>query len=121
MCGIWGWWQRDGAPAPEEDLILRMTECMRSRGPDDFSSYRSPAGFAMGFRRLAIIDLVTGGQPIANEDGSIRLISNGEIYNFRELRERLVGLGHEFTTRSDAEVVVHGYEQWGDAARPADR
>jgi asparagine synthase (glutamine-hydrolysing) len=115
MCGIWGWWQRDGAPAPEEDLIRRMTECMRSRGPDDFGSYRSPTGFAMGFRRLAIIDLVTGRQPMANEDGSIQLISNGEIYNFRELRERLVGLGHEFTTRSDAEVVVHGYEQWGDA------
>jgi asparagine synthase (glutamine-hydrolysing) len=88
---------------------------MFARGPDDFGCYRSDAGLALGFRRLSIIDLDTGSQPIANEDGSVQVTLNGEIYNFRELRNQLTGLGHRFATQSDTEVIAHGYEQWGDA------
>ena len=114
MCGIWGWWHRDGKPAVEEAVIRKSTEVMQPRGPDDFGSYRSPAGMAMGFRRLSIIDLESGQQPMGNEDGSVHVTLNGEIYNFKTLRERLLGLGHTFQTHSDTEVIVHGYEQWGD-------
>ncbi|NJL58837.1 MAG: asparagine synthase (glutamine-hydrolyzing) [Desulfobacteraceae bacterium] len=119
MCGIWGWWNRNGSPAPDEMTIRQAADIMRKRGPDDFGFYRSPSGFAMGFRRLSIIDLTTGHQPVSNEDGSIQVTLNGEIYNFQSVRERLIGLGHVFRTFSDTEVIVHGYEQWGEAV--ADR
>jgi asparagine synthase (glutamine-hydrolysing) len=114
MCGIWGWWQRDGRPAPSDAVIRCATEIMRVRGPDDFGSYRSESGFAMGFRRLSIIDLAGGHQPMGNASGSVWVTLNGEIYGFERLRERLTAMGHTFVTQSDTEVIVHGYEQWGD-------
>lgn len=83
------------------------------RGPDGEGAFDRP-GLALGMRRLAIIDLAGGAQPIFNEDGKIAVVCNGEIYNFRQLRAELERLGHRFATRSDTEVLVHGYEQWGD-------
>lgn len=114
MCGIWGWWERRGAPAPDHRAIEAATAPMTARGPDDFGMYRSDVGLALGFRRLSIIDLETGHQPVANEDGSVQVVLNGEIYNYRELRDQLAARGHRFATRSDTEVIAHGYEEWGD-------
>src|SRR5688572_25639444 len=89
-----------------------MTERVRHRGPDGEGCFVS-GQIGLGSRRLSIIDLEGGAQPQSNEDGSITLIFNGEIYNFAELREELAGKGHIFKTRSDTEVIVHGYEEWG--------
>src|SRR5207247_1253480 len=94
---------------------------MRHRGPDDAGVVMPPANgaagsrarAALGNRRLSIIDVRGGHQPIGNEDGTIWTVLNGEIYNFAELRERLEEAGHRFATRSDTEVIVHAYEQWG--------
>ena len=89
---------------------------MSHRGPDERTSWLAPSGrCALGHARLRVIDLETGGQPMANETGSVQAVFNGEIYNFQELREELVGLGHRFRSRSDTEVLAHGYEAWGDA------
>ncbi|WP_395309805.1 asparagine synthase (glutamine-hydrolyzing) [Mycobacterium sp. AMU20-3851] len=90
-----------------------MLESIAHRGPSGEGRF-GRSGLAMGMRRLAIIDLTGGGQPIFNEDGSVAIVFNGEIYNFRELRADLERHGHRFTTRCDTEVIVHGYEQWGD-------
>jgi asparagine synthase (glutamine-hydrolysing) len=90
-----------------------MVDTLRHRGPDDWGEYVDDA-VAIGARRLAVIDLDTGRQPIANEDGSVHVVLNGEIYNFAELRTRLERRGHHFRTRSDAEVVVHAYEEAGE-------
>jgi len=89
-----------------------MTRSLIHRGPDDEGILRDGA-LALGIRRLSIIDLEGGHQPIANEAGTVWAVLNGEIYNFRELRDELQPLGHRFKTRSDTEVVVHAYEQWG--------
>lgn len=107
MCGIYGF-----AGFDEPGLLERMSELLRHRGPDDVGSYAAP-GFAMGMRRLSIIDLEGGRQPIYNEDRTVAVCQNGEIYNYVELAEELKRLGHVFSTRSDTEVVVHAYEQWG--------
>ena len=107
MCGIYGF-----AGFEEEGLLERMAQLLRHRGPDDSGSFAAP-GFAMGMRRLSIIDLEGGAQPIFNEDKTIAVCQNGEIYNYVELAEELRRLGHAFRTRSDTEVVVHAYEQWG--------
>jgi asparagine synthase (glutamine-hydrolysing) len=112
MCGIAGEYRRDGRPVDRRTLV-EMADAMVHRGPDD-AGYRSengPIGFA--FRRLSIIDLDGGNQPLATEDGSIWVLGNGEIYNYRELKTELISLGHTFATGSDIEVVVHGYRQWG--------
>lgn len=93
----------------------RMCEVIRHRGPDD-EGIHVEAGVGLGMRRLSIIDLSTGQQPIHNEDRSIWLVFNGEIYNYRELRAELEAAGHAFYTSSDTEVIVHAYEQWGEAA-----
>jgi len=90
-----------------------MLESIIHRGPDGEGRFDRP-GLALGMRRLAIIDLAGGDQPIFNEDGSVAVVFNGEIYNFRELRADLERMGHRFRTRCDTEVLVHGYEQWGD-------
>ena len=90
-----------------------MLQTIVHRGPDGEGRLDRP-GLALGMRRLAIIDLAGGDQPIFNEDGSVAVVFNGEIYNFRELRADLERRGHRFATRSDTEVLVHGYEQWGD-------
>lgn len=112
MCGITGKVYRDPARPVDPQLLARMQQCMIHRGPDEAGVYNeAPVGF--GFQRLAIIDLSSGQQPMANEDGSIRIVFNGEIYNFQDLRAELEGLGHVFRTHSDTETIVHGYEQWG--------
>lgn len=89
-----------------------MTSALKHRGPDGSGSYVSER-VGLGHRRLSIIDLEGGAQPITNEDGTLNVVFNGEIYNFIELRVELEEKGHIFKTRSDTEVIVHGYEQWG--------
>jgi asparagine synthase (glutamine-hydrolysing) len=111
MCGICGVYQFDGAPV-DSALVQRMSASLRHRGPDG-SGLHVAGEIGLGHRRLSIIDVATGGQPMTNEDGTLHIIFNGEIYNFIELREELKQFGHVFKTRSDTEVVVHAYEQWG--------
>ena len=120
MCGIAGFVDSPSARAPftaEEagDLAHRMCEVIRHRGPDD-EGLLVDEGVALGMRRLSIIDLSTGHQPIHNEDRTVWTVFNGEIYNFRELRKELTEAGHRFYTASDTEVIVHAYEEWGTAA-----
>jgi asparagine synthase (glutamine-hydrolysing) len=98
----------------DAERLRAMTGVIAHRGPDSDGFYVGP-GIGLGHRRLSIIDLATGDQPLANEDGSVRLVFNGEIYNFAEIRAELEALGHSFRTHSDTEVIVHGYEQWHDA------
>src|SRR5262249_38658169 len=95
-----------------EALLDRMTSSIRHRGPDGSGKFIDRS-VGLGHRRLSIIDVAGGDQPIANEDGTLQVVFNGEIYNFIELREELQALGHKFKTRSDTEVIVHAYEQWG--------
>src|SRR5438552_2263030 len=111
MCGICGIYRVDGGPVDLESLG-RMTSVIQHRGPDGAGSYVAD-GIGLGHRRLSIIDIAGGSQPVTNEDESLHLIFNGEIYNYIELREDLVKRGHVFKTRSDTEVIVHAYEAWG--------
>ena len=111
MCGIAGKVRADGGPI-EEGLVQRMCERIEHRGPDS-RGVHSARGVALGIQRLRVIDLETGDQPIYNEDRSVAVVLNGEIYNFRELRERLERSGHTFYTRADTEVIVHLYEERG--------
>ncbi len=107
MCGICGFNWNDPA------LAARMAAVIRHRGPDD-EGFHCAEGVSLAFRRLSIIDLsAQGHQPMANEDRTVFLVFNGEIYNFKELRPRLEALGHVFTGNSDSEVILHGYEAWG--------
>ncbi len=111
MCGIAGILNADGRPS-QPDLVRAMTDILAHRGPDGAETVvRGPV--ALGHRRLAIIDLVTGDQPMANEDESAWIIFNGEIYNFRELRRDLEAHGRRFRTASDTEVILRAYETWG--------
>jgi asparagine synthase (glutamine-hydrolysing) len=96
-----------------EAVARRMTEALRHRGPDDDGLLAAPYA-ALGMRRLSIIDLPGGHQPVFNEAGNVAVVFNGEIYNFRQLRKTLEGRGHAFRTRSDTEVIVHAYEEWGE-------
>ena len=112
MCGICGKLYHDGRTSDEGELLDRMTAALAHRGPDGQGRYMS-GPVALGHTRLAIIDLARGAQPIANEDGTVWIVFNGEIYNFRELRADLVGRGHRFSTDSDTEVIVHLYEEHG--------
>ena len=89
-----------------------MTAVIAHRGPDS-DGFHVSNGVGLGFRRLSIIDLSTGDQPLANEDGTIWVVFNGEIYNFAEIRSELEACGHRFRTHSDTEVIVHAYEEWG--------
>src|SRR5687768_7651501 len=117
MCGITGWANLDShAPPPDgaRDLLHAMCERMVHRGPDSEGLFVT-TGTALGMRRLAIIDLVTGEQPAHNEDKSVSVILNGEIYNYRELRTMLEKRGHSFRSASDTEVLPHLYEEYGDA------
>ncbi len=116
MCGIAGIvGLTPAAEAPDREALLRMAGALRHRGPDEFGLYRDPrAGLAHA--RLSIIDLSTGQQPLANEDGTLWIAFNGEIFNYIELKGELVARGHRFRTKSDTEVIVHAYEEWGDAA-----
>jgi asparagine synthase (glutamine-hydrolysing) len=111
MCGIAGVVARPGARAPSAQQLAAMAATLVHRGPDDEGAVvRGRAGLAM--RRLSIIDLAGGRQPIASEDGRVHVVCNGEIYNFRALRGELEARGHRFATRSDVETIVHGYEEW---------
>ncbi len=112
MCGICGTWG-ESSPAAGDRRLGTMLDTIVHRGPDG-EGRLVRTGVALGMRRLAIIDLAGGDQPIHNEDGSVGVVFNGEIYNFRELRAELERAGHRFATRSDTEVLVHGYEEWGD-------
>jgi asparagine synthase (glutamine-hydrolysing) len=103
----------NGRAAIARELVSRMNESQHHRGPDEGDLHLEP-GLAFGHRRLSIIDVSTGQQPLFNEDGSVVVIFNGEIYNFQELIPELVRAGHRFRTRSDTEVIVHGWEQWGE-------
>ena len=120
MCGIAGFVESSAVRSPfrrEDSLALahRMCQAIRHRGPDDEGLFVEP-GVALGMRRLSIIDVATGHQPIHNEDESVWIVFNGEIYNFRELRQELEAAGHRFYTGTDTETIVHAYEQWGTAA-----
>ena len=114
MCGIAGVVRWGRAAATSEAGLRRMLGALRHRGPDGFGTYNDgTAGLAHA--RLSIIDLTTGQQPLANEDETLWITFNGEIFNYVELRAELVALGHRFRTASDTEVIVHAYEAWGDA------
>jgi asparagine synthase (glutamine-hydrolysing) len=116
MCGIAGQVAiRDGLPPPAVEDIVAMVGAMLHRGPDELGYYRDRRA-ALGHARLSIIDLATGQQPLCNEDGTRWVVYNGEIFNYLELREELVALGHRFRSRSDTEVIVHAWEAWGEAA-----
>jgi asparagine synthase (glutamine-hydrolysing) len=114
MCGITGIFDCQGRAEIDRTLLRRMTDILGHRGPDGDGFHFAP-GVGLGHRRLAIIDLATGGQPLFNEDGTICVVYNGEIYNFQPLMAELVALGHVFHTRSDTEVIVHAWEEWGAA------
>ncbi len=115
MCGITGITNlTPEAPPVSADELRTMSAELRHRGPDDEGYHLDPHGACgLGFRRLAIIDLATGNQPVANTSGTLHVVFNGEIYNFRELRAELELHGHQFLTQGDAEVIVHAYEHWG--------
>ncbi len=110
MCGIVGFWGE-----PDSCLLRSMAGSIRHRGPDD-EGYFETDFLSLGHRRLSIIDLVGGHQPMSNEDDSLQLVYNGEVYNFRELRQELAAAGHRFRTDSDSEVIVHAFEEWGTEA-----
>lgn len=114
MCGIAGLFDTRGKRDFDRALMKRMNDIQFHRGPDEGDLHFEP-GVALGHRRLSIIDLSTGQQPLFNEDGSVAVVFNGEIYNFQELVPELEALGHRFHTRSDTEVIVHAWESWGEA------
>ena len=113
MCGITGRFNYDPRRPIDREVLVAMTDAVAHRGPDA-AGYYEAAGIALGHRRLSIIDLATGDQPLANEDGSVQVVFNGEIYNFAEVRSELLAKGHRFRTSSDTEIIVHGYEEWGE-------
>src|SRR3954463_12801543 len=113
MCGICGIYNF-GDHRPVEPVTLRtMARSIEHRGPDDEGFFFDDS-LGLGFRRLSIIDLGGGHQPMSDREESVWVVFNGEIYNFQELRSELEGFGHLFRTNSDTEVIVHGYKQWGD-------
>src|SRR3954470_12618254 len=113
MCGIAGIVASDRLHADERARLLLMRDVLTHRGPDDAGLFvDAQAGLA--HRRLSIVDLARGHQPFGNEDGSIQVVFNGEIYNHAEIRPGLEARGHIYRTRSDTETIVHAYEQWGD-------
>ncbi|MGA7241448.1 MAG: asparagine synthetase B, partial [Bryobacteraceae bacterium] len=114
MCGICGIFESDRESAIDCGVLKSMTDSIVHRGPDDEGHYSAP-GIGLGFRRLSIIDLAGGHQPLCNEDGKIWIVFNGEIYNFEELNRRYLSSGHKFRTRSDTETIVHLYEELGEA------
>ncbi len=112
MCGIAGIFELDGRAAPRP-IVERMVETLHHRGPDD-RGFHHAGRLSMGMRRLSIIDVAGGQQPLSSEDGQVTVVCNGEIYNHQELRRELQAGGHVFKTRSDIEVIVHLYEEHGD-------
>lgn len=114
MCGIVGIFDPRGELAIERAILHAMNERQHHRGPDE-GDLHIETGVGLGHRRLSVIDLSTGQQPLFNEDNSVVIVFNGEVYNFRELMAELVGLGHVFRTHSDTEAIVHAWEEWGEA------
>lgn len=112
MCGIAGWFDLKTERAPPRDIVKAMSDAISHRGPDGDGFYFSP-GLGFGHRRLAVIDLVTGDQPMFSVDGSICIVFNGEIYNFKDLRRELQLKGHAFASQSDTEVVINAWKEWG--------
>lgn len=115
MCGISGKIFFSGDRMVDPALIEKMSAVMAHRGPDDYGSYIF-RNVGLGHRRLSIIDLQTGKQPLSNENGKVWVVFNGEIYNYRQLREELIEKGHRFKTRTDTEVIAHLYEEYGEAS-----
>ena len=113
MCGLAGFVYRDKSKKAEEKVLKEITDLLHHRGPDDEGYYLNQ-NIGLGHKRLSIIDLETGKQPIHNEDQNLWIIFNGEIYNYIELRSELVAKGHQFRTHSDTEVILHLYEQYGE-------
>src|ERR1700749_2693660 len=113
MCGICGQYNYGSSEPVRRRDIQAMASTMVHRGPDD-EGYFLAGPLGLGFRRLSIIDLAGGHQPMSDQEESVWVVFNGEIYNFPELRRKLEGLGHKFRTNSDTEVIIHGYKQWGD-------
>lgn len=114
MCGFVGFIDENDQTYDHRAAIVAMADAIAHRGPDS-EGYFEDGRAALGFRRLAIIDLAGANQPLCNENRSLVLVFNGEIYNYRELRRQLIAAGHAFSTQGDAEVVLHGFEQWGEA------
>jgi asparagine synthase (glutamine-hydrolysing) len=114
MCGIVGIFDCRGRREVDRALLAQMNDSQTHRGPDDSGLYVKP-GIGLGHRRLSIIDLSGGHQPLFNEDGSVVVVYNGEIYNFAELSKELAARGHRFRTSCDTEVIVHAWEEWGEA------
>ncbi|MDZ4315959.1 MAG: XrtA/PEP-CTERM system amidotransferase [Azonexus sp.] len=114
MCGISGLFDTRSQRDYPRDLIERVNNIQSHRGPDEAGIHLEP-GIALGHRRLSIIDLASGQQPLSNEDASVWVVFNGEIYNYQQLVPELQALGHTFRTRSDTEVIVHAWETWGEA------
>ena len=114
MCGIVGIVERDLTRPVTEIDVQRMVRTLNHRGPDDEGSVLLP-GVGLAMRRLAIVDIAGGQQPFANEDGSMQVVANGEIYNFNQVKDALAARGHRFRSRSDVEVLVHAYEEYGEA------
>ena len=113
MCGITGIFDTRGASDIDRAALQRMNDSQWHRGPDEGSLHVEP-GVGLGHRRLSIIDIATGQQPLFNEDGSVVVVFNGEIYNYQQLIPELQALGHVFHTKSDTEVIVHAWESWGE-------
>ncbi len=114
MCGIAGIFHIETAKPVDPDRVKRMTDAIAHRGPDGAGVWTAP-GVGLGHRRLSIIDLEGGAQPMHSDDGALTLTFNGEIYNFRELRKELEAAGYSFSTQSDSEVILHGWRHWGPA------
>jgi len=114
MCGIVGIFDTRGRQDISRELLARMNETQYHRGPDESGLHLEP-GLGFGHRRLSIIDLTSGQQPLFNEDKTVVVTYNGEIYNFPELTDELKGLGHQFRTHCDTEVIVHAWEEWGES------
>ena len=115
MCGISGWFDMVGDRPPDRHLIKRMNDAIAHRGPDG-EGFFYEKGLALGHRRLAIIDLATGDQPMLTDDKRIAITFNGEIYNYRELRSELLRRGHAFRTESDTEVILRAWKEWGESS-----
>ncbi len=112
MCGFCGIYEPTGTAGVDPTLLRQMTGLMAERGPDA-EGFWSDARIGLGHRRLTVIDLAAGEQPVYNEDRSILVMFNGEIFNYQELRQDLVARGHRFSTNTDTEVIVHSYEEFG--------
>ena len=113
MCGIVGIFDTQGKREIDRRILNELNQTQTHRGPDEGELYLEP-GVGFGHRRLSIMDVSSGQQPLFNEDGSVVVIFNGEIYNYQELAKELVARGHQFRTHCDTEVIVHGWEEWGE-------